>query len=440
MNIKAFKTALFIIFSISSVFSQIPTWKLLPNSPIGGRLDDLSFVNARTGWSVNASTDSKIYKTTDGGLNWQLLYTFTGRHSRSICFLDPLTGFVGSLNGAQHFFKTINGGLNWDSVGFGADRPDGICGLSNYGNSIVGSGVYSGSPKVIWSTNRGTTWQVINLNTLADALVDCYMVNENEAFVIGGIGSTYTNRKCVILHTTNAGSTWETKFTSPREGNWGWKISFANNNTAYVSIENYNFSESSYFAKTTNGGLNWEEKFFGTGSVYQHQGIGFVNENTGWIGTFSSVFESTDGGASWVLLNIGNPFSSVNRMRFYGDTLGYAGGSRMYKYTTDNTIGISVNQNNLPTQSSLRQNYPNPFNPVTVIKYEIFETSVSTIRIFNASGEEVYTFINGFRAPGIKEFSWYGTDNNGNSLPSGVYFYKLDTEKYSETKKMILVR
>jgi photosystem II stability/assembly factor-like uncharacterized protein len=443
MPLKTFNQALLLllsVFFISSLCSQTPQWRLLPSSPTAGRFDDLVFINARTGWAVVASADSKIFKTTDGGLSWALLHTFTGRHSRSICFIDSLTGFLGSLNGAQHLFKTTNGGLNWDSVSFSSDRPEGICGMSYFGNTIIGSGVYSGAPKVIWSTDRGSSWQVFNLISVANALVDCYLVSENEAFIIGGIGTTYENRSCVILRTINSGSTWETKFTSSRPANWGWKISFANLQTAYVSIENQNYMESSYFAKTTNGGLSWAEMFFGTGSDYQHEGIGFVNENTGWIGTFNNLYQTTNGGFNWSLLALGGPFQSVNRMRFYGDTLGYAGGIRAYKYTADNTIGVNGIQSTIPAKNMLEQNYPNPFNPVTVIKYEMFENSVSTIRIFNSAGEEVYVFVNGFRSPGVKEFTWYGTDNNGVSLPSGVYFYRLETENFSETKKMILVR
>ena len=440
MKINLLLSALFLVFVSMMLFSQQPEWRLLPDSPVGGRFDDFSFINPNTGWGLSSSSNSKVFKTSNGGLNWQLLYTFTNTHSRSICFIDSLTGFMGSLTGAQHLFKTTNGGLNWDSVQFTSERPNGICGQSNSGNTIIGSGVYSGSPKVVWSTNRGNTWRVIALDLFADALVDCYLVNESEAFVIGGKGSEYSNRKAVILHTTDAGITWFNRFTSDHTGNWCWKINFADPLTAFASIENNNYMDTSFFAKSTDGGLTWEEKYFGTGSNYLHEGIGFVNQNTGWIGTFNNVYETTNGGETWELLNIGIPFSSINRFRFYSDTLGYAGGNRMFKYSITKTIGISSNQNLIPTKSKLHQNYPNPFNPVTKISYEIFETSLSIIRIYNPAGEEVFTFYNGFRAPGIKEFYWYGTDNSGNAVPSGVYFYKLETEKSVETKKMILVR
>jgi photosystem II stability/assembly factor-like uncharacterized protein len=441
MNIKAFRTALFIsiiLLNLLSILSQEPSWKLLPGSPVAGRFDDLFFINDLTGWAAGSSP-TKIYKTTNGGLIWHFLTGFSG-YSRSFCFLDSITGFMGTLNGSQHLFKTTNGGFDWNVVVLDSNNPEGICGLSYSGNTIMGSGMYSGFPRVVLSTNRGDNWKIINLAVYADALIDCYLVSETEAFVVGGKGSSYSTRRGVILHTQDAGNTWETRFTSLHSGNWGWKISFPASNVGYVSLENEFQNDTSFFAKTTNGGINWIEKPFGVGVNYREQGIGFVNETTGWMGGYTKFYATTDGGNNWVQMNIDPEFSSINRIRFYGDTLGYAGGKRIYKYTSDKTIGIWANQNNIPGKISLFQNYPNPFNPVTIIKYEIFEKSMSTIKIFNATGEEVYSFSNGFRTPGIREFIWYGTDYNGNLMPSGVYFYKLETEKYSETKKMILVR
>jgi photosystem II stability/assembly factor-like uncharacterized protein len=444
MNKKAFNTALFVFAAFVNVFSilsQEPSWKLLPGSPsLNSRYDDLSFINPQTGWIGNAS--GNIYKTTNGGINWTFLVRLNNSSSyvRSICFLDTLLGFAGTLNGSQHFFKTSDGGISWDSVSLFPGSIEGLCGLSFFGNTVMGSGVYSGSPKVVLSTDRGSSWAVLNLSSYVTTLVDCYLVSENEAFVVGGIGAPFTERKSVILHTSNAGGSWESRFTSSRIGNWGWKISFPDPNVGYVSLENSSISAVSYFAKTTDGGISWSEKPYGTGANFREQGIGFVNANTGWMGGYDKFYATTNGGDNWFLLNIGPEFSSINRIRFYGDTLGYAAGLRIYKFTSDKSIGIWSNQSKIPIEGSLSQNYPNPFNPVTVIKYEIFEKSVSTIKIFNAAGEEVYSFANGFRAPGVREFIWYGTDHNGNLMPSGVYFYRLETENFVETKKMILVR
>ena len=439
MKNKLLLSVLHFLFLCAAIFTQTPQWYLLPDSPPQGRYDDVFFISPFTGWAVGAGPPTKILKTTNGGLNWQLVNTFTN-YSRAICFTDSLNGFMGTLNGSQHLYKTTNGGVNWDYIDLKNDSIVGICGLTYYGNTIVGSGMYSGYPLVVISTNGGKTWQVKNLSAYANSLIDCYLKSETELFVTGGIGLGYANRKGIMLYSSNTGESWENRFTSSQTGNWGWKISFPSANVGYLSLENFNSAGQNYFAKTTDGGMSWEEKFYGTGENFREQGIGFVNETTGWIGGYNKFYTTTNGGNNWLQLNVSPEFSSINRIRFYGDTLGYAGGTRLYKYTVDNTIGILYSQNNHPEKFNLHQNYPNPFNPVTTIKYEIFETSMTRIIIYNTSGEEIFSYSNGFRAPGIFEFTWYGTDHNSRQVPSGVYFYTLETEKYKESKKMILVK
>jgi len=83
----------------------------------------------------------------------------------------------------------------------------------------------------------------------------------------------------------------------------------------------------------------------------------------------------------------------------------------------------------------LQQNYPNPFNPTTNIKYSIPENSFTTISIYDNLGREIQTLFSGFRTAGTYEITF-----NGSGLSSGVYYYKITTEKFSDTKKMILLR
>lgn len=424
-----------ILFLSSVIYSQQPTWKLLPGSPSTGRVDDLSFVNSKTGWAGNGA--GRVYKTTNGGLNW-VEVGYLGGYCRSICFIDSLTGFAGLLSGSNKLMKTTNGAINWSVVPLSVP-PSGICGLSHFGSTLLGSGVWTGTPTIVISTNRGESWQVIDMSTYAGALVDCYLTGEGTGFVIG---RTNGNRSAVILYTSNSGATWSTSHTSARDSSLGWKISFPTPQVGYVSVFCYNSNESPYFLKTTDGGATWMEKDISIArDYYYEEGIGFVNENTGWVGGESdTTYMTTDGGETWFGSNLGIGCQTINRIRFYGDTLGYAGGCRIFKFTRDNSIGINGNNTVVPVKSVLHQNYPNPFNPVTIIKYEIFEASISTIKIYDAKGEEVYNFTDGYRPPGIREFKWYGMDNNGSTLPSGVYFYKLETENHRETKKMVLIR
>ena len=83
----------------------------------------------------------------------------------------------------------------------------------------------------------------------------------------------------------------------------------------------------------------------------------------------------------------------------------------------------------------LRQNYPNPFNPTTQIRFSLAEQSQVTLKVYNVLGKEIATLVNDVRAAGVHEISF-----NGSGLASGVYFYKLQTGKFSQTRKMILIK
>ncbi len=94
-----------------------------------------------------------------------------------------------------------------------------------------------------------------------------------------------------------------------------------------------------------------------------------------------------------------------------------------------------INNNEIPSDFSLSQNYPNPFNPVTVIHYSLNENRLTTLKIFNVLGREVATLVNGKQNAGS-----YSVNFNASNLSSGVYFYKLESGEFAETKRMILLK
>jgi hypothetical protein len=89
----------------------------------------------------------------------------------------------------------------------------------------------------------------------------------------------------------------------------------------------------------------------------------------------------------------------------------------------------------LPLRFNLEQNYPNPFNPTTIIKYSLPEQTNVQLKIFNILGQEVATLVNEEKSAGN-----YTVSFDAKNLSSGVYFYKLQAEKYSQTNKMLLIR
>jgi len=94
----------------------------------------------------------------------------------------------------------------------------------------------------------------------------------------------------------------------------------------------------------------------------------------------------------------------------------------------------------LPSGYSLEQNYPNPFNPNTVIRYQMPVTSRARIEVFNILGATVRVVFDGLAPAGENEVVWDGRDDAGQPTASGVYFYRLTADNYTETKKMMLLK
>jgi len=94
----------------------------------------------------------------------------------------------------------------------------------------------------------------------------------------------------------------------------------------------------------------------------------------------------------------------------------------------------------LPQVYELQQNYPNPFNPSTVIYYTLPTATDVNLVVYNTLGQKVKTLVSTAQTAGEHSVEWDGTDDNGNAVSSGVYFYKLTSPDYSATRKMMLIK
>lgn len=90
--------------------------------------------------------------------------------------------------------------------------------------------------------------------------------------------------------------------------------------------------------------------------------------------------------------------------------------------------------------NALRQNIPNPFNPETVIRYSVARTGPVAVRIYNVNGALVRTLVDRVQPTGEYVARWNGTDDQGRPLPSGAYFYRLESEGFADSRKLILLR
>ena len=94
----------------------------------------------------------------------------------------------------------------------------------------------------------------------------------------------------------------------------------------------------------------------------------------------------------------------------------------------------------VPELFSLRQNYPNPFNPVTNIEFELPVTTDVRLTIYNFVGQEINTLVNERTAPGTYRVTWNGLNSHGRQVSTGVYFYRLETNSFTDTKKMVIIK
>ena len=93
-----------------------------------------------------------------------------------------------------------------------------------------------------------------------------------------------------------------------------------------------------------------------------------------------------------------------------------------------------------PTEFFLVQNYPNPFHSVTTIKFAIAKTSNISLRIYDVAGQLIRTLVDESVKAGYYTAYWDGRDINKQRVALGVYFYRLETEEFCKTRKMILLR
>jgi len=136
------------------------------------------------------------------------------------------------------------------------------------------------------------------------------------------------------------------------------------------------------------------------------------------------------------VIDIKNIFTSVNNYSW--NVIVYDGNDSTYSNTYQFNLSkdiTNISSNTIPNEYKLFQNYPNPFNPITKIKYCIPKNCFVQITIYDVLGREVKTIQSEYKNPGT-----YLIEFNGSYLNSGVYYYYIKADDYSDVKKMILIK
>jgi hypothetical protein len=398
---------LFIIFGLSlSSLKVYPQW-----SPVGFGGDYINcFVksgNKIWGGGGTGSAKGHIFFSTNDGISWSLADSsgvFGGVKSIVISESNLLIG-----TDRRGTYLSTNNGYSWS--------PAGLSSHIVYSLAILGSNIFAGAGDAYFNknyifrtSNYGTNWDTIyNSNSNA---INCLTISGSKIFAGTGNGD--------ILYSTNNGNNWITIN--------GFTVSSINT----ILIQGANIYIGTYgdgLWYSSDNGINWNYK-------------GLINRNIRALSFYGSIlfagtldggfYLSTNNGTNWV----NDGVFQINAMVLsnnYVIIAPYSG--TLYKRHLQDFINIKNISLIIPNKFELYQNYPNPFNPITKIQFNVSKTSDIILKVFDLTGKEISTLINEKLNPGTYETQW-----NANEYSSGIYFYRLETGDYRETKRMILIK
>lgn len=235
-------------------------------------------------------------------------------------------------------------------------------------------------------------------------------------------------------------------FTSNNGTNW--THSNLNNKTVNAlasNIDNFIFAGTDSFGIyiSSDNGLNWVQSTLNNISTTSMCISGYNI----FAGSHNGFYASTDNGVNWVQRNEGLGNQYIHSLLVKEPYI-FAGtkSNSIWRRNIGEIIGFKKTGENVPVSFTLYQNYPNPFNPVTKIKFSIPPVGQRhafdvCLVVYDILGREVASLIPPLRGgeegfqPGTYEADW-----DASNYPSGVYFYKLNADNYTETKKMVLMK
>lgn len=487
----------------NSIFAISSFGKLYRTSDLGSTWDSTELegtnfydIAVKDSVALIPTSDGKIYRSSDYGLNWNVTNDGTSLLNRGSIFTNNLAIVVGHN---RKINRSTDEGLTWTNnqniptsnlnkiaflnfdTGFAVGQAGAILFSSNQGNSwnrdsvtslnindinITPSGIIylaADSGKVIRSTDSGISWEFqsagITENNVIKFFTDDYGICISEGGHIlktynGGQNWLYTSNVPIFLEvldayffdstnflvssyggdifkTTNGGSNFSNPYGTFMLEDSLTSLEFINQTTGFCS------GSQGTLLKTTNAGDNWTE--LNTGIPFSLYSVKFTSEDTGYIsGAAGKIYKTYDGGQNWVEM-ISNSSNPLKDMCFNTSNVGFIVGTNgtILKTVTAGEIVIGITQisSEIPDGYYLSYNYPNPFNPVTNIEFKIPESTNVTIRVFDITGREISTLINEIKSAGS-----YKINFNGDNLASGVYFYRIETERFVETKRMVLLK
>ena len=342
----------------------------------------------------------------------------------SLCAIDSSTVLLGARGG---IYKTTDGGNSWLKV---YDMQGAVTIQRMYGDTV-----FVGGSELIRSTDNGRSWTKV-LDTPYVA-----RITETPSGVLIAASPNWPWPELAkgILRSTDGGNTWY--FSND---------GLPNKNVVDVSAWPSGFSPEVYGVTMVNGAVYSQDEGKTWIPMPQSAGINLVEgkvvKATSSLGVFvggyggydgiSPLYWSRTGGLSnWVAIDLNPRRVEVECLgEFNSNILLIGTNDGMWVATFYNVTPIRESSSQ-PSTFQLFQNYPNPFNPTTTIEFSLPERSFVKLTVYNALGQEVAVLVDEEKSPGK-----YAVTFDASKLSSGIYFYRLETPKFIETKKMILVK
>jgi photosystem II stability/assembly factor-like uncharacterized protein len=369
------------------------------------------YFTSNTVGCVGGNQNGVIFKTTDSGSNFSSTPTGTNIWFLDIYFVNTQTGYAAGQDG--YIVKTTNGGLNWNVQYQGLNFIHSIRFLD------LNTGYAAGFTHVYKTTNGGNSWGLAS-EPYTNYLLGTSFVNTSTGFICGNGG--------LIARTTNGGSNWQAILNGGSDQ--FEEIVMTNSSTGYT------VGRFGKILKTTNGGSNWDQQISSTSEWLLD--LYMINSNSGWAcGMNGKIVYTSNGGTNWHSQYVPT-VSTIRQLHFLTPDTGYAvtdNGMILKTYTAGNIIGINPRGSQVPNDFAISQNYPNPFNPSTSIKFSIPRSSYVNLKIYDNIGKEISTLVDQDVGAGNYEVNF-----NADEFTSGVYFYRITADDFTETRKMILIK
>jgi len=263
-------------------------------------------------------------------------------------------------------------------------------------------------------------WEPINTG-LTDTGVFAFTINSGGDIFAGTVGSG-------VFRSSDNGDNWSASNTG-----------LTNTSVLALAIN----SSGDIFAGTDGGGVfrssdngdNWSA--INTGLT--DTGVFALAINSSgeiFAGGLGGVFRSSDNGDNWSPINTGLMNTDVFAFVFNttGEILAGTSGGGVFR-SVEPTTSVEQISTTIPPSFALEQNYPNPFNPTTTIQFTLAKGANVKLKVFSIEGKEVATLVDEAVTPGVHTFRF-----EANGLPSGVYFYRLETGDFHATRKLVVMK